>query len=37
MSRATRGDAEATERAAVMAMMVDLKEGILRGWVLSVT
>ena len=30
MSRATRGDAEATERAAVMAMMVDVKEGILK-------
>ena len=29
MSRATRGDAEVTERAAVMAMIVDVKEGIL--------
>jgi hypothetical protein len=29
MSRATRGDAEATERAAVIAMIVDVKEGIL--------
>ena len=30
MSRVARGDAEATERAAVMAMMVDVKEGILK-------
>ena len=29
-SRATRGDAETTERAAVMAMMADVKEGILK-------
>ena len=30
MSRATRGDAEVTERAAVIAMIVDVKEGILK-------
>jgi hypothetical protein len=30
-SRAARGDAEATERTAVMAMIVDVKEGILKG------
>ena len=30
MSRVTRGDAEATERAAVMAMIVDMKESILK-------
>jgi hypothetical protein len=30
MSRAARGDAEATEKAAEMAMIVDVKEGILK-------
>jgi hypothetical protein len=29
MSRAIRGDAEATEKAAVIAIIMDVKEGIL--------